>query len=67
MSQVDQRFLTLDELAARWKVKRKWVYSNHSRLGVPILPLGRQLRFPIAQLEEWETKNLRCLNRLTNE
>lgn len=58
MSQTMSAFLTLDDLANRWRVKGKWVYSNHRRLGLPRLPIGGHLRFPLEGIEEWERRNV---------
>lgn len=54
-------YLTLEDLARRWRVKPKWIYSNHRQLGIPSLYLGRQLRFPLRQVEDWEVMNSRNL------
>jgi hypothetical protein len=67
LRQVESKFLTIEEVATRWNVKTKWLYSNHSRLRIPNLTLGRQLRFPIRQLEQWETDNLQHFNELKEE
>jgi hypothetical protein len=56
MNEFETSFLTLADLAARWQVKKKWIYNNHSRLKVPTLPIGGHLRFPLAGLIEWERK-----------
>lgn len=58
MSSNQPSYLTLDDLAERWQVNPKWIYSNHRRLGIPRLHLGRQLRFPLREVEEWELRNL---------
>ena len=46
--------LTVDQLAARWQKPAQWIYSNHHRLGMKVLKIGQQLRFPIKEVEQWE-------------
>jgi hypothetical protein len=52
-------FLTVDDLAVRWQKSRQWIYSNYRRLGLKVLPIGQQLRFPLREVELWEQSNLR--------
>jgi len=59
LSPTDKHFLTLGELASRWQTKEQWIYNNHARLRIPNLRLGRGLRFPLRELEEWEREHLR--------
>jgi hypothetical protein len=51
--------LTVGELAKRWKKSDQWIYSNYRRIGLKVLPIGQQLRFPIREVEAWEQSNLR--------
>ena len=53
----EKKFLTVNELAARWQVPTHWVYSNHKTKGIPKMNLGQGLRFPLEQLEEWEASH----------
>jgi predicted DNA-binding transcriptional regulator AlpA len=57
MNRFETSFLTLADLAARWQVKERWIYNNHSRLQVPTLPIGGHLRFPLTEIIEWERKH----------
>jgi hypothetical protein len=48
-------FLTLKQLADRWEVTPKVVYGMRYRgEGPPGLAVGRELRFRIDDVEEWE-------------
>jgi excisionase family DNA binding protein len=47
-------FLTIEELAIRWKVAAHWLYGNHKAKQIPTLKIGRSLRFPRKEIEEWE-------------
>jgi predicted DNA-binding transcriptional regulator AlpA len=67
LSPVEQEFLTLDDLAERWQVKKPWIYNNHVRLEIPSMPLGRGLRFRRKYIEEWERRHHRYLNGLDLE
>ena len=49
---------TVSQLAARWQKSEQWIYSNYRRIGLPRLPLGQQLRFPIEEVELWEKSHL---------
>ena len=51
--------LTVDQLADRWQKSNKWIYSNYRRIGLTVLPIGQQLRFPIEIVEQWEKSHLR--------
>lgn len=53
----DREYLTLQELASRWKVSPGWIYKNRKRIGIPsIKPGGQVLRFPLDCLLAWEHK-----------
>ncbi len=51
--------LTVGQLADRWQKSDKWIYSNYRRIGLKVLPIGQQLRFPIEEVEAWEQCHLR--------
>ena len=51
--------LTVGQLADRWQKSEQWIYSNYSRIGLKVLPIGQQLRFPIEEVEAWEQAHLR--------
>ena len=51
--------LTVGQLAIRWQKSPQWIYSNYRRLGLRVLPLGQQIRFPLNELESWEQKQMR--------
>ena len=51
--------LTVGQLADRWQKSGQWIYSNYRRLGLKVLPIGQQLRFPIEEVEQWEKSHLR--------
>lgn len=57
-------YLTLHDLAMRWRTTGKWIYNNHRRLRVPSLKLGRQLRFRRDFIEQWERQNHRYISEL---
>lgn len=51
--------LTVGQLAERWQKSEQWIYSNYRRIGLRVLPIGQQLRFPIREVESWEQSHLR--------
>jgi len=51
--------LTVPQLAERWQKSEQWIYSNYRRIGLKVLPIGQQLRFPIQEVESWEQSHLR--------
>lgn len=51
-------WLTVEELAARWKVGNDWVYANYKKLRVPHRKLGGNLRFKIDEIVKWEEQLL---------
>jgi hypothetical protein len=51
--------LTVGQLADRWQKSEQWIYSNYRRIGLKVLPIGQQLRFPIGEVEAWELSHLR--------
>lgn len=52
-------FLTVKQLADRWRKSDQWIYSNYRRLGLKVLPIGQQLRFPLDVVEAWEQAHIR--------
>jgi hypothetical protein len=54
LSEAPDVYLSISDLASRWKKSDWWVYTNHKELGVPCLKLGRQLRFPLDGIIKWE-------------
>lgn len=53
------RCLTVGQLADRWQKSSRWIYSNYRRLGLRVLPIGQQLRFPLTEVEAWEQAHMR--------
>ena len=51
--------LTVGQLAERWQKSDQWIYSNYRRIGLKVLSIGQQLRFPLGEVEAWELANLR--------
>lgn len=52
-----ERYLTVTELAHRWRVDKFWVYRNLDLLGIPTLRFGRSIRFAMSDVLEWEKRN----------
>ncbi len=46
--------LTVKQLARRWNKSVWWIYENRVPLGIPCIRLGKQLRFKLNAIEEWE-------------
>lgn len=59
LSKAPDIYLSISDLAERWKKSDWWVYTNHQKLGVPHLKLGRELRFPLDGVLSWEQKRTR--------
>ena len=56
---MDQNLLTVDELAAKLKLKKSWVYSRTKQTGpgaMPRLKCGKYLRFRLDEVMEWLEK-----------
>ncbi len=51
--------LTVIQLADRWQKSPQWIYSNYRRLGLSVLPLGQQIRFPLEAVVAWEQAHMR--------
>ena len=57
-----QDILTPEELAARLKVRRSWIYEQMRHIGprtIPHFKVGRHLRFSWAAVCEWLSSNAR--------
>lgn len=54
-----ESMLTVAQLADRWQKSDKWIYSNYRRIGLRVLPIGQQLRFPLKEVKEWEESRMR--------
>jgi excisionase family DNA binding protein len=50
---MDNRFLTIGELADALGVSRSWLYQQVERDRIPHYRLGRAIRFDDAQVREW--------------
>lgn len=51
-----KQLITIEDLCERWKVDRQWVYrQTHqgARNPLPVVRLGRLLRFREYELEAW--------------
>jgi len=59
MSKFVGPMLTVGQLADRWQKSKKWIYSNYRRIGLRVLPVGQQIRFPLEEVEQWEKSRLR--------
>jgi excisionase family DNA binding protein len=58
----NQQLMTLDDLCSRWKVPRAWVYRQTHRgcsNPLPVVRLGRLLRFREHEVEAWLADNQR--------
>jgi hypothetical protein len=56
---LSSKFFTVPQLADRWQKSDQWIYSNYRRLGLKVLPIGQQLRFPEEEVRRWEESHLR--------
>ena len=53
---MNQDLLTIDELAAKLKVKKSWVYGQTRQKGpgtIPRLSVGKYLRFDYQAVMDW--------------
>ncbi len=53
---MNQNFLTVDELAEKFRVSRSWVYSSTRETGLRSIPrsmLGKCIRFVESEVMEW--------------
>lgn len=54
-----QNLETIDELKARWKVKKSWLYARTRETGVDSIPrvkIGKYLRFVPSEVDAWLKK-----------
>jgi len=54
----DSQCLTVGQLADRWQKSDQWIYSNYRRIGLRVLKIGQQLRFPEEEVRKWEQSHL---------
>lgn len=47
--------LTADDLAARWQVPKSQIYRLAREGDLPVVRLGKYMRFSLAAIEEFET------------
>jgi excisionase family DNA binding protein len=60
---VSGEILTAEELAARWKVERSWVYAKTRSGEIPKVPLpGRYYRYRLDVVEAFERGELDSTN-----
>jgi len=50
---MQDQLLTTAELADWLRKPESWVYAQAHRLGIPRVKLGRQYRYPSAEVREW--------------
>ena len=50
-------FLTVFDLAERWKKPAQWIYSNWKYIGLNPIAIGKQLRFRLEDIVRWELDN----------
>ena len=50
-------FLTVSDLAKRWKKPAQWIYSNWREVRLKPVAIGRQLRFRLEDIVLWELEN----------
>lgn len=54
------QFLTVDELAEEWRVKKSWVYARTRETGknaIPRIKVGKYLRFIPDEVDAWLERN----------
>lgn len=59
---MNEQLITIDELCDRWRVDRQWVYRQTHRgcrNPLPVVRLGRLLRFRESELATWLEQNQR--------
>jgi predicted DNA-binding transcriptional regulator AlpA len=60
----DDEFLSVEELAARWKRPKAAIYGlRYRREGPPAIRIGRVLRFRVSDVEAWERARGEALTR----
>jgi excisionase family DNA binding protein len=53
---MNTNFLTVDELAAKLKVPKSWIYARTRETGLGAMPrikIGKYLRFEWDQIHQW--------------
>lgn len=53
---MEDDFLTVDELAEKWKVQKSWIYARTMETGpnsIPRIKIGKYLRFEWNRVQEW--------------
>jgi hypothetical protein len=50
--------LTVEQLAQRWNKTKWWIYENRKLVGLKAIHVGKQLRFRIEDIEDWEASNM---------
>ena len=53
------KHLTADQLAERWGRSRYQVYEMAKRGVLPVLRIGRSVRFRLTDIEAWEERQVR--------
>ena len=49
-------FLTIDELAEKWRVPKSWLYARTRQKGpeaIPVIKMGKYCRFSESDVMEW--------------
>ena len=59
---VATKHLTADDLAERWGKSRYVIYEMVKRHEVPVLKIGRSVRFRVTDIEKWEAKQVQQSN-----
>jgi predicted DNA-binding transcriptional regulator AlpA len=56
---VSEGFLSVAQLAERWEQSSSVIYGmRHRRQGPRAIRVGRELRFPVVEVERWEREQL---------
>ena len=50
---MNDKLLTVADLAIQLSVKESWLYQNHRNLGLPVIKLGGLLRFDPGDVQAW--------------
>ena len=57
MTQENESFIDVDELAEYLKLKKRSTYHFIATQGIPHYRVGRLIRFKLSEIEEWMNKN----------
>jgi len=60
---VGTKHLTADDLAERWGKSRYVIYEMVKRRMIPVLKIGRSVRFRLMDIEKWEAKRVQQSNQ----